>query len=246
MTGSLHSIHPMLVHFTIALLISSSVLLLVGKVFVDRGWAHNCRTVGNWNMILGALSALATVAAGMYAFNTVNHDTASHLAMIEHRNIAIPATLLWCGLAVWRFRVLRKERRSGWPFFTGVFLAFSLLVLTGFKGGDLVYKHGLGVASLPAVSGDGHDHEHAPGQEHETPTPSPAADVMPKHDAKHDDSDGHAHADAVEQPVEAEVALDAVKGHDNSDGHHDVVMEQPAPTPDAGHAHSSDSKPHAH
>ena len=65
MTGSLHSIHPMLVHFTIALLISSSVLLLIGKVFVDRVWAHNCRTVGNWNMILGALSALATVAAGM-------------------------------------------------------------------------------------------------------------------------------------------------------------------------------------
>lgn len=234
MTGSLHSIHPMLVHFTIALLISSSVLLLVGKVFINRAWASNCRTVGNWNMILGALSALATVAAGVVAFNTVNHDTASHLAMIEHRNLAIPATLLWCGLAVWRFRVLRKERRSGWPFFSGVLLAFSLLVLTGFKGGDLVYKHGLGVASLPAVSGDGHDHAHAPGEEHDMSAPSPAADM-------HDNSDGHAHTDAVEQSIEA--VLDT-KGHDNSDGHHDVAVDQPAPAPDAGHAHGSDSKPH--
>lgn len=271
MTGSLHSIHPMLVHFTIALLITSSMLLLIGKLFVNKTWAESCRTAGSWNMIIGALFSLATVVSGFQAFATVAHDTPSHLAMIEHRNIAVPATILWCILAIWRVQVLRNERRSGWPFFVGVFAAFSLLVVTGYKGGDLVFHHGLGVASLPASTGEGHDHAHAPGEGHGDTPAEPvqsSADTSIPHDNSdghahptaieqpaelandavngHDNSDGHAHPAAVEEPVQA--VVDAVNAHDNSDGHsHEAIIEQPIqPTADLGHAHDSDSQPHAH
>ena len=80
MIEAMHNFHPILVHFTIALLVISSILLLVGKIFIDRPWAEKCRSAGNWNMVIGTFSALPTIAAGFYAFATVAHDAPSHLA----------------------------------------------------------------------------------------------------------------------------------------------------------------------
>ncbi|MCF6301365.1 MAG: hypothetical protein L3J52_09655 [Proteobacteria bacterium] len=37
-------------------------------------------------------------------------------------------------------------------------IAFLLLGITAFKGGELVYRYGLGVMSLPEVEGEGHAH----------------------------------------------------------------------------------------
>jgi len=207
----MHVLHPVFVHFTVALLITAALLLFVARV---HPWAEKCRVVGNWNLIIGAISLLPTVGAGFYAFNTVAHDAPSHLAMIDHRNFAVVTALVWCVLAIWRIWVLRQKRRSGWPFFWSVFLAVFLLGITGFKGGELVFQHGLGVSSLPSSSSDGksdgHGHGHEAVEEH-------PAKPMAKAPPKHDNSDGHPHEAVEEHPPKP--TAKAPPKHDNSDGH---------------------------
>ncbi len=39
------------------------------------------------------------------------------------------------------------------------------LFSTAWRGGELVYRHGLGVLSLPQTEGEGHSHSH--GEEHD-------------------------------------------------------------------------------
>jgi uncharacterized membrane protein len=43
MFESLPALHPVLVHFTIALLITAALLLFVARVFVSHPWAEKCR-----------------------------------------------------------------------------------------------------------------------------------------------------------------------------------------------------------
>lgn len=158
--------HPIFVHFSIALLSISSALLIIGKFAPQKYlWRNTALTVSRWNLLIGAAISIITVLAGWYAYNTVNHDDPSHLAMTSHMKWALSTFLLFAVVATWSFISRKKE--------VGIFLtAFQLfatlsLLVTGFKGGELVYRHGLGVLSLPEAeaktSSKGHDdvgHEH--------------------------------------------------------------------------------------
>ena len=52
-----------------------------------------------------------------------------------------------------------------------------LISVTAFWGGKLVYEHGIGVSSLPVVTGDGHDHEHGDAPEKAEETVNTTSDV---------------------------------------------------------------------
>ena len=83
--------HPIFVHFTIGLLLVSTLLYVVGFTLK----CENLLIAARLNLWLGSLITIATVLAGLNAYNTVAHDSASHLAMTDHRNWAI--CYLLCG-----------------------------------------------------------------------------------------------------------------------------------------------------
>lgn len=154
--------HPFLVHFTIALLLVASALFLVARAFVAKPWSAELLTAARWSLWLGALVTMGTVAAGFYAYYTVAHDAVSHAAMTDHRNWAIPTAAAFMVLAL---RSLRDRRRGvvpGTAFLAGIVLAAAALTVTGYKGGEAVYRYGIGVMALPEAEGDGHDHSHGP------------------------------------------------------------------------------------
>ena len=93
--------HPILAHFTIGLLLTSSALFLIGSLFYKKAWSKNILIVAHVNLWIGALLTLGTVAAGIYAYNTVAHDAPSHLAMKDHRNWALASSVLFIILAIW-------------------------------------------------------------------------------------------------------------------------------------------------
>ncbi len=151
--------HPIFVHFTVALL-SLSVGLFVISHFLQGELRQQWETVARWNLWFGTLISLLTVGAGFYAFNTVRHDEPSHLAMQEHRNWAL-VTFTW--FLVLAYLVYRSYQHGKRPPGTGLLLALvvgaGLLLATAWHGGELVYRHGLGVMSLPqAEEGAGHEH----------------------------------------------------------------------------------------
>lgn len=201
------NIHPILVHFAFALSVTAAALYLTRFIGPAKRWQETLSPAADWMLALGAVAIIATVAAGLQAYYTVDHDTPSHAAMTTHRNWAIPSAIAILILAFWRWRSKSKPA-SG--LFTGLIaLAALSLTVTAWWGGKIVYGYGLGVASLPTVTGDGHDHDHG--------TPSSAADdAGDEHEdadmADHNDTDGHHDPDAVTPLVP--------ESHDNNDGHH--------------------------
>ncbi len=104
------NLHPLFVHFTIALLLIATLLFVVGKLTpVSASWRGACLTVARWNLMLGVLITIGTVLAGFYAFNTVNHDNFSHLPMLSHRLWALSTAGFFVILGLWSFATRGKE-----------------------------------------------------------------------------------------------------------------------------------------
>lgn len=153
--------HPLLVHFSIGLL-SCSVLFYLASYFIDgnfrlqRQWIH----VANWTLWTGCMFAILTVMAGWYAYNTVQHDAASHAAMTLHRNWALPTAILFLLLGIAAYWTVKRNRQPSPIFLSVSFLALLMLMATGWLGAEAVYRHGLGVMSLPQVEQTDHHHSH--------------------------------------------------------------------------------------
>lgn len=152
--------HPIFVHFTIGLLSISALLYLAGLVLKKP----NLLVAARWNLWIGAAVTIATVLAGFYAYNTVAHDGPSHAAMTDHKNWALVTASIFGVLALWSLIKHRGAKTVHPAFVALILLASSILAITGFKGGELVYRHGLGVMSMPEVSGDGGHGSHSHGE----------------------------------------------------------------------------------
>lgn len=152
--------HPILVHFTIGLFGASALFYLLTLPRSSHGKAF--RVAGRLNLWLGMVMTVGTLLTGWYAYNTVPHDGASHEVMTTHRNIALFTALVFAGLTAWSLRQAIFGRREPRVFVLAVALATAPLAVTGFYGGELVYRHGVGVLSLP----DADDHHHHGAHDH--------------------------------------------------------------------------------
>lgn len=186
--------HPIFVHFTVALL-SVAVVFHVLTVFMKPSSLRDEFTVlARWTLWLGAGITVITVIFGFWAYNTVKHDDPSHAAMQIHRNWAIVTFILFLLLAawsVWRHRAGRAVR----PLFVALLLiGAGLLGYTAWRGGELVYRYGIGVMALPKFDQHTHGVDDPAMQEKHTmtmtPDPDAAATTPPMH---MEDEDGHAH-----------------------------------------------------
>ena len=213
------NIHPILVHFAYALSITAFVSYTLASLAPSGKWGETLRPAADWMLAFGALAIVATIAAGFQAYYSVAHDGPSHAAMTVHRNWAVPSGAAILLLALWRWRARTKAAS---PIFVALLAVAALsLSVTAWWGGKIVYGYGLGVKSMPTVTGEGHDHEHAPGQEHGDTAKTSESD-------DHDNIDGHHDKDPENAAENAE--------HDDSDGHHDddAGLSTPARAVEAG------------
>ncbi len=157
--------HPIFVHFTVALL-SLSVGLFVVTHFMSGPLKEQWQIVAKWCLWFGAGFTLITGATGLYAYNTVAHDTPSHLAMTEHRNWAIATISLFVAMAIWSVVWIRQRKPLNVIFIVAMVISGGVLASTAWHGGEVVYRYGLGVMSLPKAEGDGHNHSHGGGHDH--------------------------------------------------------------------------------
>lgn len=168
-------LHPILVHFPIALLLTSVALDFLAVLFRRASLVEGA----TWTLMLGAPSAVVALASGWLSEHDVNAAAAPELLHL-HKVCAVLATAIFGTLFVVRF-IWQAPRLLGWmhamaPSVSGLAAARGwlvgfipigdgeslpraavalylllgvagvvLLALTGYLGGAMVYDHGVGL-----------------------------------------------------------------------------------------------------
>lgn len=117
--------------------------------------------VARWCLWASALTTIATVTAGFYAYYSVKHDAISHAAMTVHRNWALPTGIAIFLIACWSVLRYIKQKQLTLVFVISLLIVQCSLLITALHGGELVYRHGIGVMSLPQAEEVGHEHHHS-------------------------------------------------------------------------------------
>jgi len=150
------NVHPLIVHFPIAFLSAYFLLEVVGLV-VRR---PALRQLASGMLYLGAGGAAVAAAAGLVAAAGVPHGGQVHEIMEWHERLMLTVSILAVVLAFWRF--LAGTAVSTMAVGLHLFLATAMMALMMFGtdlGGLMVYRYGVGVASLQAQE-DVHHHVH--------------------------------------------------------------------------------------
>ncbi len=137
-------LHPMIVHFPIALLIVGFVCECVGIVFKKKLFTDSALLL----LVIGALGAVAAFLSGKYAGEGLIEAGTLKQAVETHEQAA--ELSMWLAVAATIFRVVLAflKRYSGplrWISLALFFAVVLAIARTGFYGGELVFKHAAGV-----------------------------------------------------------------------------------------------------
>jgi uncharacterized membrane protein/ketosteroid isomerase-like protein len=197
--------HPLLVHFTVALITMSAVFFVLSKALKSK--ADTFELVAKWMLWVGAGFTVLTILAGFGAYNSVEHDDVAHVVMKIHRTWALVTGAALLIVALWVYRA--KEVSSA--IVAASVVLMGLVGATGYLGAELVYRHGLGVMRLPDTSGAGHSHADGGGHDH-----GDAKSETSSHE--HADGEGHGHDTAKPEAPHEHAGSES---HDHSGGERD-------------------------
>ena len=176
------NIHPLLVHFPIALLSAFFILDVVATLAKKPQW----RAVASWFLYIGSIAAVFTVIAGFMAAGSVVHGENVHEIMESHEHFGLSVLSLAIALSAWRIKsggLIRGVANTLFLLLAAMLCV--LMVLGADLGGLMVYQYGVAVKAVPVTEG-GHDHEHA-DEHHHPDVPEP----VPEHEHKHEHNHAH-------------------------------------------------------
>jgi uncharacterized membrane protein len=156
MFSSLPNVHPFLVHFPIALFTSALLADVALVALCRKPWLDKAALLG---FAASALSSLATALSGKLAADSLavppNDPVASVVS--SHGDWAFATVVLFCLVAIVRVEAFWRDRKSPAPTLNRARLlslplslaAEGCLLATAERGGELVYRHGVGVFLRP-------------------------------------------------------------------------------------------------
>jgi uncharacterized membrane protein len=133
-----YHVHPAIVHFPIALLLSGLMVAIAAALRQSAGLDEAAK----WILWLGTASLWITAATGLLAASTAPAVPAAGHILEEHREAAFWAIGAFTLLVVLRHFFLRGRR---WLLALAWALAISMLISAAYHGGLLVYHFGVGV-----------------------------------------------------------------------------------------------------
>ena len=138
------TLHPMVVHLPIGLLMAAIAFELWYLLQKNTAFRFASRAT----FVLGCLGAIAALGSGILADHELGHEYAAHNLAHTHRNVMIASTAIWLLslFVISKFQALLERFR---------FLHLSLYLITAALfflgahiGGELVYDHAVGIKFL--------------------------------------------------------------------------------------------------
>ncbi len=138
----MQNIHPMFVHFPLALLSVGLLFDILGYFFKKQSLS----STGWWCFSLGVLSAVVTVFTGMQAANTVTVSGETKEILESHEHFQITSTIVFVVLWIWRSFSRQNPPKSAIIYFVIAAVTVGAIVYGAHYGGELVYEYGVGTA----------------------------------------------------------------------------------------------------
>lgn len=136
-----HPLHPMLVHFPIGFFILSLLLDLTSLAF--PGIPHLVRDAF-YAMLLGVITALIAAVPGLVDYTDIRSDHPAKRTATAHLTLNLIVVALYgMNLGV-RTSTIAEDKISIVPLILSL-VAFTLLSISGYLGGKLVYDEGVAV-----------------------------------------------------------------------------------------------------
>lgn len=144
----MESWHPLIVHFPLVLLPLGVAVDLLALGWSKPQWQGLAYGV----LWLGAVLSAAAVLSGNLAADAYRKNPQIQGFVAAHEDWATWTLLLFLALALSRLPLQLQGRLQGGPFKIWLAVATAgciLLWVTGYTGGELVYRHGVGVKINP-------------------------------------------------------------------------------------------------
>jgi uncharacterized membrane protein len=137
-------IHPMIVHFPIALLITGFLFEVVGVAANKEFYSKAAFIL----LLLGTAGAVGAYITGNLAGDGVSELGSLKQALEAHEDSAVASLWIIGGIAVVRILMVVTKRFAGslrWLAVAFYLVGVLSIARTGHLGGNLVYKHAAGV-----------------------------------------------------------------------------------------------------
>ena len=145
------SLHPFITHFPIALITAATVMQCI--VLIHPNWMDNRAPIWifGFSLAMSFSSMLSGQAAANIAINESGLGEQIQALMAQHKNFA--TFTVWISLVVligwlWLYFRFPGNRRVDLVVFAFLLLLTVAVVFTGYFGGELVMRYGVGVGQL--------------------------------------------------------------------------------------------------
>jgi uncharacterized membrane protein len=160
--------HPIFVHFTVALTAASLAFDVLGF------WSERASltSAGGWTIVGSAVMTLMTISTGLTSSARAPVEEGEARSFLRaHMALGLIFYGLLVAITFWRVSLWQGGRPISWLYLSALAFVALVMSLQGYLGGELVYRYGVEVEQA---------HRELPDREAESAPPRLA--VSPKHE----------------------------------------------------------------
>ncbi len=134
--------HPIFVHFTIALTSASLAFDALG-FFFDK---PSLTAAGGWSLFGSTMMTLMTISTGLSSSTRAPVEEGEARSFLRaHMAIGLIFYGLLVAVTFWRIALWRNGQGVSWLYLTSLAVVALVMTIQGYLGGELVYRYGVEV-----------------------------------------------------------------------------------------------------
>jgi uncharacterized membrane protein len=137
--------HPIFVHFTIALTASSLAFDALG-FFTGR---TSLNAAGGWTLVGAGLMTLLTISTGLISSTRAPIEEGEARSFLRaHMALGLVFYGLLVAMTLWRLSLWQVEASVSWLYLAAMAVISFVMTVQGYLGGELVYRYGVEVEQV--------------------------------------------------------------------------------------------------